>query len=283
MVFLTVSSSTPPLPLSYTEAPFRGQQESEEGALTGQCRSFTHWRIHLFIHSARPEPSRPGPGYRKRGTHCAHGKLALTHELRPHLPCHAHFIRHDSLSPCSPWGRLGLRLPSFLHSAVLFVQEAHVLKSPPSPPSAGCPPVSLSPFPYQSLQPTTGRGQTNLLTASYPQAEHQKLLQSHERPSSPQPQPQDGTLLMSPVFFFLIKGTISLNASLFNNNIIIISVASGRVWLNWRTGEFMVFQHHSPEQLLGAEGGSVFLQSPGWEDPGRYPEISGYYISHLKI
>ena len=86
-----------------------------------------------------------------------------------------------------------------------------------------------------------------------------------------------------PRFFFLIKGTISLNASLFNNNIIIISVASGRVWLNWRTGEFMVFQHHSPEQLLGAEGGSVFLQSPGWEDPGRYPEISGYYISHLKI
>lgn len=195
-------SSTPPLPLSYTEAPFWCQQESEKGALTGQCRSFTHSCIHPFIHSASPEPSRPGPGYRNEGTLCAHGKLGLTHKLRLHLPYHSHFIRHDYLSPCSPWGRLGLRLPSFLHSTVFFVQEAHVLKSPLSPPSPGCPPVSLSPLPYQSLQPTTGRRQTNLLTSSYPQAEHQKLLQSHERPSSPQPQPWDGTLLMSSVFCF---------------------------------------------------------------------------------
>lgn len=45
------------------------------------------------------------------------------------------------------------------------------------------------------------------------------------------------------VCFFLIKGAISLYANLFNNNNnnVIISVASGRVWPNRRGSEFLVF------------------------------------------
>lgn len=93
---------------------------------------------------------------------------------------------------------------------------------------------------HQSLQTPAGSGQTSLLTPS-------QLLMLE-----PSAEPQAAFLpmvtgrcaldVLGGFFFFLIKGTISLYANLFNNNNnVIISVASGRVWLDWRAAEFMVF------------------------------------------
>ena len=252
----------------------RSQQESEKGALTGQCRPFTHSCIHPFIHSASLEPSRPGPGYRNKGTHCAHGKLGLTHELCLHLPCHSHPIRCDYLSRCSPWGWPGLWLPSFHHSTVFFVQDAHVLKSPPEPTIPWLPSSCLS-APSCTRASIHHRQRTD-------QPPHTILPPRRTPEASAEPR---ATLLPTATamgwntidvlsIFFLIKVTISLNASLFNNIIIIISMASGRVWLNWRTGEFMVFQHNNPEQRHASSWeqreAQFSLNSPGWEDLGRY-------------
>lgn len=55
-------------PLFWVTLPARVQERSSHKPLQ-VTHPFMYSSLHSFIHSASPEPSRPGPGYRKEGMH----------------------------------------------------------------------------------------------------------------------------------------------------------------------------------------------------------------------
>lgn len=117
--------------------------------------------------------------------------------------------------------------PTFLQAALQQGgSSAVVLRSPNHLP------------PHTPLEPLAhGRQRTSPLTHPSSSPDSGTFCKGSGCPLSPHP--QDDMLLMFSSCCFLIKGTISLYANLFDN--IIINVASGRGSQNWRVAGLMVF------------------------------------------